>query len=92
MDLIEKVKVKDLEKDPLVGVLGELLQVLNIIGTGLMALELATATNPATAILSGVMAVLSGIIGIFTMVGNIMAIGELKNKKEELINYFKPGG
>lgn len=81
-----------MEKDPLVGVFGELLQMLNIIGTELMAIELLGATNPATAVLSGVMLVLSGILGIFTMVGNIMAIGELKGKKEELINYFKPGG
>lgn len=57
-----------------------------------MALELVTATNPATIVLSGVMLVLSGIIGIISTIGNIMAINDLKQKKEDLIAYFKPGG
>jgi len=38
------------------------------------------------------MLVLSGILGIFTTIGNIMAINDLKAKKEDLLNYFKPGG
>jgi len=89
---IKDIRIKDLDKDPLTGIFGELMQMLNIIGNELLIIEIATATNPATIVLSGVMALLSGILSIFSTVQNIMAINELKKKKEDLIEYFKPGG
>lgn len=68
------------------------MQMLNVIGTELLVIEAVTATNPATIVFSGVMLVLTGILGIISTIGNIMAINDLKKKKEDLIEYFKPGG
>lgn len=82
----------DMDKDPLAGLSGELLNLLNVVGTGFALIELLAATNPATIVLSGIMFFLNGILGLFTMISNIMAIKEVKKKKEELIEYFKPGG
>jgi hypothetical protein len=76
----------------LTGAFGDLLNVLSIIGTGLAVVELACATNPATIVFSAVTLVLNGIIGIFSTITNIIAIGKLNQTKEDLIRYFAPGG
>ncbi len=92
MKYITNVKLKEIGKEPLAGLFENLMQMLNVVGSVMMAVQIATATNPATIVISGIMLVLSGILGIFSTITNIMAIGELKKKKEELIEYFKAGG
>jgi hypothetical protein len=75
MDYITQIKLKEIGQEPLAGIFGELMQMLNVVSSVMMAIELAAATNPATIVISGIMLVLSGILGIFSTINNIMAIG-----------------
>jgi membrane-bound ClpP family serine protease len=69
-----------------------MMETLNLIGTILMVVEIACATNPATIAISGILMVLSSILSIFSLVNNIKEIKELEKKKKKLEDYFKKGG
>lgn len=71
---IKNIRIETFEKDSLTDVWSKLLGFLNIIGTGLTAISLVTATNPVTIVVSVIAFALSGILGVISTINNILAI------------------
>lgn len=72
--------------------LSKILEVINLIGTILLIIQIMCATNPATIAISGILLVINYVFSVITLITNIKTIEELKKQKAELEEYFKKGG
>lgn len=91
IDMLKKIDPTKTGVDPQT-LLEGILEVLNVVSTVFTLVEIMCATNPATIAISGIMLVLNSILSIFSLINNIKEIEELKKKRGELEEYYKPGG
>ena len=69
--------------------------IMNVLGAALGIVSIVAiflATNPITIAVSALMILIDAILNVINIHKNIKTIDELKKKKEEILEYYKPGG
>lgn len=69
--------------------------IMNVLGAALGIISIVAifmTTNPITIAVSALMIIIDAILNIINIHRNIKTIEELKKKKEEVLEYYKPGG
>ena len=64
--------------------LSKILEVISLIGTILLIIQIMCASNPATIAISGILLVINYVFSVITLITNIKTIEELKKQKAEL--------
>lgn len=91
LEMINSIDPGRIGVDPK-SLLSKILEVINLIGTILLIIQIMCATNPATIAISGILLVINYVFSVITLITNIKTIEELKKQKAELEEYFKKGG